>query len=91
MLNQLAWFTVDQQGVKNRDLDFAMKAAKRANELTDGEDAAILDTIARIYHDQGKLDDAIAWQKKAVKAADGTPFAEQISKVLEEYETEAGK
>lgn len=91
-LNQVAWFVVDQQGVKHRDLDFALEAARRANELTDGKDAAVLDTVARIYHDQGKLAEAVAWQTKAVDAADAdSPMGEQIRKVLEQYKAEAEK
>jgi thiol-disulfide isomerase/thioredoxin len=88
-LNMIAWFTVDEAGVNSRDLKMAMKAAKRADELSDGKNAAILDTVARIYHDQGHLKDAIAWQKKAVAAAgEDSPMSEQLRKVLMDYESQ---
>ena len=47
ILNQIAWYTTTKEAIKTRDLDFAMKAAKRASELKDDEDAAILDTVAQ--------------------------------------------
>ena len=89
MLNQLAWFIADEAGIKTRDLKLASKAAKRANELTEGKDAAILDTVARVYYEVGALASAIKWQKKAVKHAQETRFEEEIKKTLEKYEAEA--
>ena len=41
MLNDLAWTVVDNKKVVERDLDFAQRAAMRANELTDSKDAAM--------------------------------------------------
>jgi thiol-disulfide isomerase/thioredoxin len=91
ILNQLAWFTVDEEGIPDRDLKFAMKAAKRACELTEESDAAILDTVARVYYDMGNLEEAIAWQKKAVANLSGTPLDEDVKKTLEKYESEKKK
>jgi thiol-disulfide isomerase/thioredoxin len=85
MLNQLAWFTVDDKEVKKRDLEFAMKAALRANELTEEKDAAILDTVARVYYEKGDLKTAIEWQRRAVKNAKG-PMAEDLEETLRRYE-----
>ena len=87
-LNQIAWFTVDVKEVKKRDFKFALETALRANELTEGKDAAILDTVARVYYESG-VASAINWQKKAVKHAEETPFEEELKKTLEKYEAEA--
>ncbi|HRP61978.1 MAG TPA: redoxin domain-containing protein [Phycisphaerales bacterium] len=76
MLNHIAWMVVDDGRVKQRDLDFAMKAAKRASSLTDDENAAILDTLARVYFEKGDIENAIKWQRKAVEHADGDMAAE---------------
>jgi thiol-disulfide isomerase/thioredoxin len=86
LLNMMAWSTVDDEGVKERDLDFAMKAAQRANELTDEKNAAILDTLARVYFEKGDLKTAIKWQRKAVKNAGESPMAEDLEATLKKYE-----
>ena len=89
-LNAIAWSTVDDKEVKKRDIAFAMEAAKRANELTDGESAAILDTVARVYYEKGDLESAIKWQRKAIDhASDAT--ADLLGETLEEYEKEAAR
>lgn len=89
MLNQIAWMVVDDKTVVKRDLDFALKAAERANELAKSEDAAILDTLARVHHDRGDLEAALEWQKKAVEQAGDDPMGESIREVLKQYEDEA--
>jgi len=86
ILNMLAWTTVDDKGVKKRDLDFALEAALRANELTKEQDPSILDTVARVYFEKGDLKQAIKWQRKAVKHAGGTPMAEQLEEALKKYQ-----
>jgi thiol-disulfide isomerase/thioredoxin len=86
ILNMLAWSTVDEKGVKDRDLDFAMKAAQRANDLTDQKEAAILDTVARVYFEKGDLKTAIKWERKAVDQAGETPMAEELEATLKKYQ-----
>ncbi len=83
-LNALAWFVVDEESVQTRDLDFAMKIAKRACELTDFEDAAILDTYARGFYEKGDLVNAVKWQTKAVEFAEGS-LADELKDTLENY------
>ncbi len=85
-LNQLAWFTVDDEEVTTRDLKFAMKAATQACKLTDYEDAAILDTLARVCYEKGDVKTALKWQRKAVEQAEGTPMAGQLREALIKYE-----
>lgn len=91
MLNQVAWTVVDDEAVVRRDLDFAMKSARRANELTESEDPAILDTLARVHHDQGDLEKAIDWQRKAAGRAREDAMGVAIRGVLETYEKEAAE
>ncbi|MHC4615973.1 MAG: hypothetical protein ACYTAU_20705, partial [Planctomycetota bacterium] len=80
------WTTVDDKDVKKRDLEFALEAALRANELTEEKEAAILDTLARVYFEKGDLKQAIKWQREAVKQAGGSPMAEQLEEALKKYE-----
>jgi thiol-disulfide isomerase/thioredoxin len=92
MLNMMAWFVVDKPGIENRNLDFALKLADRANELTHEKEAAVLDTVARIYYEKGDLKNAIRLEKKAVENAEAGQMAEQLTKTLKKYEDEfAGK
>jgi len=86
LLNQLAWFTVDDEEVTNRDLEFAMKAATQACKLTDYENPGILDTLARVCFESGDVKTAIRWQREAVEQAQDTPMAGQLREVLIKYE-----
>jgi tetratricopeptide (TPR) repeat protein len=83
MLNEIAWGIAIGEG--ERDLDLALKTAERAAELTSHEDASILDTLARVYYEQGKLAEAVEWQKKAVGLDAGN---EQLTAALQMYEAE---
>jgi thiol-disulfide isomerase/thioredoxin len=88
MLNMIAWTIVDDKRVKHRNFDFALKAALRANELTEDKDPAILDTVARAYYESGNLHKAIKWQTKAVESSAGTPYEEDLKKALMKYAAE---
>ena len=85
LLNQIAWNTARTGQGSEADLQLALKAATRASELKEGKDAAILDTVARVYHTMGDLDSAIAWQKKAVEHNNGNA---EIDATLATYEKE---
>lgn len=89
LLNEVAWTIVDDKGVKRRDLDLAMKIAVRAVELTEEEDAAILDTLARVHYEKGDRAKAIEIQKKAVDKCKRPRLRAQLEAVLEKYEREA--
>lgn len=90
-LNSLAWMIVDDENVQSRDLALAMKAAERANELTESKDGAILDTLARVFYEQGDLAKAIEWQQKAVEHAGEGQMGDGIRKTLEQYQEEHQK
>ena len=85
-LNEFAWSLVS---VPNpTDLDLALKAARRASELTDDKDPGILDTVARCYYESGELDEAIRWQNLAVEKGNGNP---EIDAALKRYLDEKAK
>ncbi len=90
-LNQIAWYIVDDENVKVRDLDFALKTALQANKLTEEKNAAILDTVARVYYEKGDLKNALKWQTLAVKHAEEGPMADDLKKALEKYQKAAGR
>lgn len=66
-LNDLAWRVLDDESVKTRNVDFAFDLATKANDLSKGEDGAILDTLARAYFDKGDKAKAIETQTKAIE------------------------
>jgi hypothetical protein len=66
-LNTIAWTIVDPEAMPERqDLDLALKAAKRAAELTREQEGNILDTLAKVHFDRGELDEAIRYQEQAI-------------------------
>ena len=88
-LNGLAWSLVDNTGVKDKKvLDFAMQVGMRANELTGGKDASTLDTVARIFYEQGNVKEAIRWEKMAVDNASEDRMRDSLQKTLEKYQSE---
>jgi thiol-disulfide isomerase/thioredoxin len=82
-LNQIAWGIALLRG--ERDLPLALKAAQRGVELTEQKDAAILDTLARVHYESGDLDQAIAWQQKAVDRGDARG---ELAATLKKYQDE---
>ncbi len=89
-LNQIAWFVVDDPSVKQRDLDLALAAAQRANEVSHGENPAILDTLARIWWEKGDKSKALELQKAAVAklpSGDVGPMAREMKETLEKYQS----
>ncbi|MCC6675994.1 MAG: redoxin family protein [Phycisphaerales bacterium] len=90
VLNEIAWLIVDPTAkVEKKDLDLAMTAATRANELTKGKDAAILDTLARVHFEKGDKAKALELQKKAVELAP-EQLKSELEASLKEYEKAAG-
>jgi peroxiredoxin len=85
-LNEIAWFVVDERGIATRDCAFAMEAAQRANDLTQSRSPYILDTVARVYWEQGDVVNAIRWQYKAVQQSVGTGWEPSLRATLERYE-----
>jgi thiol-disulfide isomerase/thioredoxin len=84
-LNQLAWTLATSVPGPGPDLDLALTAAKRAEELTESKDASILDTVGRVLFKKGNIEEAIAIQKKAVEIV-GADMKEQLEAALKEYE-----
>ncbi|MCH7572701.1 MAG: redoxin domain-containing protein [Planctomycetes bacterium] len=89
VLNNIAWTIVDTEGLEVRNLELALKAAKGCNKQTEFENAAYLDTFARVYYEMGDLKKAIGWQEKAAEVAGDDEMGEGIREVLEKYREEA--
>jgi tetratricopeptide (TPR) repeat protein len=85
--NELAWKMLTDTNIKERNLALAEKIAMRANDAAQGKDANILDTLARARFMQGKKDDAIALQEKAIKMAESDEQKSSLQKSLDEYKS----
>ncbi len=88
-LNMIAWMVADDEKIKTRDLDFALKAAKRGCELTEYKSASVLDTLARVYYEKGDLKSAVKWQAEALEHAEEGPMRDGIADSLKKYSAEA--
>jgi thiol-disulfide isomerase/thioredoxin len=94
-LNELAWTIVAPGAPKPAPAmtQLAVKAAMRADELTQGKNAAVADTLAKAYFDSGNAAKAFETQQRAVQLAVGTPAANDpgLKERLEQYRKAAGK
>ena len=90
-LGRLADATLSEEGIKTRDLGFALKAAQRANQLTEFKDAALLDTLARVYYDKAELETALKWARQAVEHIGDAapPVAARVRATLQRCEARA--
>jgi len=85
-LNAIAWTIVDPENpVDVPDLTLAEKAAQQAVDASKGERGDIIDTLARVYYLQKKLDKAIETQTKAVEKAPDDETRQEMQKALNEY------
>lgn len=88
MLNAIAWAILDNKSIEKRDPDLALEAAKRANELTNGAETLILDTLAYAYYHKGDVKKALALQKKAIEKSEAAD-RRQLEERLKLYEEKA--
>jgi len=92
ILNAVAWSMVDPEHPLDKpDLTLAEKAATRAVELSKGEDAPTLDTLAHVYAAEGKFDKAAETETKAVEKNTDTQLKDDLAKNLDGYKAQAAK
>jgi thiol-disulfide isomerase/thioredoxin len=90
MLNAIAWAIVDGKGLEQRNLDVALRAATRAEDLTDGGNMEVLDTLARIHFEKGNKAQAIAVQEQALKLAVDPKRKGEAQAKLDKYKAAQG-
>ena len=91
IMNRLAWRILDDARVRYRDLDLAMKAAKAAYEGCEGKDAAIVDTYARAFYENGDVHTALKYQEMAVSLiGDNHELRPGLIRWLGKYRKEVG-
>lgn len=92
-LNRLAFDTVAEDGIRTRDLAFALKAAERANAVSERKSAQFLDTLARVHFERRELADAVKCSQAALEKLDGVPppIAQGIRAAAERYKAAAAQ
>jgi len=86
LLNAFAWRVLTEVEQDKQDLQTALKAAAKANKMTESKSAAILDTFALALFRNGKVTQAIEIQKKALKLVVGDERMEKEFKArLDEF------
>jgi hypothetical protein len=84
--SNIAWLIVDPaKPLEVPDLDLALRAARRADELSDGRDANTIDTLARVHFMRGEIDKAVEMEERAVRAARSDTLRAPFLKNLEQY------
>lgn len=89
-LDAVAWITVGSERTEKPDaklVQLALRAAQRADELSQGKDPGIVDTLAKAYFESGDAAKAVACQERAIKLVKGTPLEndQKMQKRLEDY------
>jgi thiol-disulfide isomerase/thioredoxin len=77
LINAFAWRILTEVEQTKQDLPIALKAATKANTMTEGKNAAILDTFALALFKNGKVEQAIEAQTEALKLAAGNEEMEK--------------
>jgi thiol-disulfide isomerase/thioredoxin len=85
-MNAMAWQILMQADKPNSDKSIALKAAEKANTLTNGENPMVLDTYALALFENGKVAEAVAAQEKAIVLTAGNEELQADLKTrLEEF------
>jgi thiol-disulfide isomerase/thioredoxin len=83
-LNSMAWELCRDKAIQPPALAVAFKAAEKANKLSESKIPALMDTLARIYFQQGDKDKAIELEGRAIQLAD-PGIQEELKKILASY------
>lgn len=83
--NAVAWALATYEKPTDDMIKAADQLAGRANTLTKGENAQILDTVARVQFLKGEKNEAIATQEKAVARAEEGRLKEHLNRTLALY------
>ena len=92
ILNNVAWGIVDPEAGKRSDalIKLALKTATRADELCEGKNSAIADTLAKAQFDSGEFQKAVESQERALKMAEkDMEGLDEMQNRLEQYRVAA--
>jgi hypothetical protein len=84
-LTEFAWRIMAEKNIRHRDLPLADRAAQRAEELSRGKSIWVTTTYARALFENGKLEEAIAYQKQALASAENNQVRGECEATLNKY------
>ncbi len=87
MLNQFSWIILTHPQVKYRDVALATTAAKKAYDLTEGNEPGVTDTYARALYDSGSKAEAIKYAQEAVSKETNGERKAEFEKALQRYQS----
>jgi len=83
----LAWALLTSKDPSEKALDAAEKIASRANDASEGKNPMIMNALARAWFMQGKKDQAIELQTKAIQLAE-IDTKDELQKTLDSYKAD---
>jgi thiol-disulfide isomerase/thioredoxin len=90
-LLNIAWFILEEPGLKSRDTALALEAARRAEELAGDMSPVVQMVLARALSMTGDKQGAVSRQQRAVQLSEPGAEREAQSKRLEEYVRKAAE
>lgn len=91
-LNAFAWNVLTVVKEADRDKPAALIAARKAVDMTESKDPSVLDTYALALFENGKIQEAVDAQQKAVDLLNDYPDAKkQMQQTLEKYQAALGE
>lgn len=85
-LDSLAWGILTDDALPHRDVVLAVRAARRAHELTGGDDAEVLETLARALVTAGDRAEGLDLHRRAIELSDDPSTRLVLREILAEYE-----
>ena len=86
-LDSLAWGILTDNALPRRDLPLALRAARRAHDLTAGDDVQVLETYGRALVMTGSRAEGIAMHRQAIDLCGDDPSTRLVLlEILAEYE-----
>jgi thiol-disulfide isomerase/thioredoxin len=85
----LARTVLSTPAVRERDLDFAMEMAVRANEIGKNEDPRAADALALAWFSKGDREKAIEHQSRAIELQKDVKVRKTYEATLKKYQTQA--
>jgi tetratricopeptide (TPR) repeat protein len=88
-LNAIAWNMASNESIAGAAAPLALKAAKRAAEITERRDADILDTLARAQWEAGNHQQAMKTQQEAIETATNSRMKQRYQETLASFRERA--
>ncbi|MBN1900325.1 tetratricopeptide repeat protein [Candidatus Sumerlaeota bacterium] len=83
ILTHIAWILATNEEDSMRNVEEAIRLAEKANQLSNDNQAIVLDTLAAAYAEAGKFEDAVKTAEKAYLSAKSHNINDLMNDILE--------